>query len=93
MIRTRGLAHIQKGLINAGVPILKTELNEREPFKAVFSFQRTLDSLDPKAVSNLDKAKRNVAQFAEEVIGRILAEQGGGREIEDEVVPAIAGVA
>jgi chromosome partitioning protein len=77
MIRPRGLAHIQKGLIDAGVPILKTELNERDAFKAIFSFQQTLDELDPGAVPNLDRAKVNVAQFAEEVIARILAEQGG----------------
>jgi chromosome partitioning protein len=77
MIRPRGLAHIQKGLIDAGVPILKTELNERDAFKAIFSFQQTLDALDPAAVPNLDKARVNVAQFAEEVIARILAEQDG----------------
>ncbi len=76
MIRSRGLAHIQKGLIDAGVPILATELNERDAFKAMFSFQRTLDALDPAAVPNLDKAKVNVALFAEEVIARIVAEQG-----------------
>ena len=46
-IRTRGLAHIQNGLIDAGIPVLETELNERDAFKAVFSFQQTLDGLNP----------------------------------------------
>jgi chromosome partitioning protein len=77
MIRTRSFAHIQKGLIEAGVPVLRTELMERDAFKALFSFQQTLDGLDPQAVPNLDKAKLNVGEFAQEVIERIMAEQGG----------------
>ena len=77
MIRTRGLAHVQKGLMDAGIPVLRTELNERDAFKALFSFQQTLDGLDPASVPNLDKAKQNVGEFAHEVIARILAEQSG----------------
>src|SRR5579863_7928313 len=45
-IRTRGLAHIQNGLVDAGIPVFETELNERDAFKAVFSFQQTLDGLN-----------------------------------------------
>jgi hypothetical protein len=58
LIRTRGLAHIQNGLIDAGIPVLETELNERDAFKAIFSFQQTLDRLSAAEVPNLDKAKR-----------------------------------
>src|SRR5271165_1768157 len=68
-IRTRGLAHIQTGLIEAGIPVLHTELNERDAFKAVFAFRQTLDGLDPSEVPNLDKAKLNVIQFTQEVFG------------------------
>lgn len=39
-IRTRTLSHIHKTLADAGVAVLKTELNEREAFRAMFSFQR-----------------------------------------------------
>src|SRR6202051_842921 len=60
MIRTRGMAHIQKGLIDAGIPVLETELNERDAFKAMFSFQQTLDGLNAAEVPNLDKARANV---------------------------------
>jgi len=56
-IGTRGLEHIQNGLIAAGISVLEIELNERDAFKAVFSFPQTLDSLNPGAVPNLDKAK------------------------------------
>jgi len=78
-IRTRGLAHIQNGLIGAGIPVLETELNERDAFRAIFSFQQTLDGLNAADVPNLDKAKTNVEEFAREILAK-LAEEGGGRE-------------
>jgi chromosome partitioning protein len=67
-IRTRNLSHIQRGLIDAGIPVFQTELNEREAFKSVFSFQDTLDGLDSNEVANLDRARRNVEYFANELI-------------------------
>jgi chromosome partitioning protein len=90
-IRTRGLAHIQNGLIDAGIPVLETELNERDAFKAVFSFRQTLDGLNPKEVPNLDKAKMNVLKFVEEVAARLM-EQGGSRK-EDDNSTSVAGAA
>jgi len=90
-ICTGGLAHIQNGLIDAGIPVLQTELNERDAFKAVFSFRQTLDGLNPAEVPNLDKAKLNVIQFTQEVFGRLAAEEGGKEE--DETTSAKAGVA
>jgi len=89
-IRTRGLAHIQNGLIEAGIPVLETELNERDAFKAVFAFRQTLDGLNPKEVPNLDKAKMNVLKFVEEVAAR-LQEQGDRKKDEDS--SAVAGAA
>ncbi|MGA8672245.1 MAG: hypothetical protein WB679_20375, partial [Terracidiphilus sp.] len=81
-IRTRTQAHIQNGLIAAGIPVFNTELNERDAFRAVFSFQQTLDGLNPAEVANLDKAKINVWEFVEEVVERLKLGQGGGREEE-----------
>lgn len=82
-IRTRTQAHIQNGLIGAGIPVFETELNERDAFRAVFSFQQTLEGLNPAEVSNLDKAKLNVWQFVEEVVQR-LKSRAGGRDEDDE---------
>ncbi|MBB6146829.1 chromosome partitioning protein [Silvibacterium bohemicum] len=90
-IRTRGLAHIQNGLIDAGIPVLETELNERDAFKAVFSFRQTLDGLNPAEVPNIDKAKINVLKFVEEVFARLAAEEGGRKE--DQKSSAVAGAA
>ncbi len=79
-IRTRGLAHIQNGLIAAGIPVLETELNERDAFKAVFSFRQTLDGLNPAEVPNLDKAKLNVLEFVQEVFERLTEERDSRKE-------------
>lgn len=75
-IRTRNMAHIQRGLIEAGVPVLKAELHEREAFRAVFSFRQPLERLNPAEVGNLDKAIANAEAFAGEVIGLLRAGQG-----------------
>ena len=79
-IRTRGLAHIQSGMIDAGIPVLETELNERDAYKAVFAFRQTLDGLNPAEVSNLDKARLNVWELAHEILERLQNEQGRGQQ-------------
>ena len=87
-IRSRGLAHIQNGLISAGIPVLQTEINEREAFKAVFAFEQTLDGLKATDVPNLDAAKLNVLEFVHEVIERLTMEQGSRKKDEDASVSA-----
>lgn len=73
VIRTRTMAHIQKGLIEAGIPVMETELHDREAFRAVFSFRQPLKNLNPTEVANLDKAQENVEEFALEVIQGLAA--------------------
>jgi chromosome partitioning protein len=67
-IRTRTLRHIEQGLIDAGIPVFKTELHEREAFRAMFSFRQPLEHLNAAEVANLDKAIANAEWFANEVI-------------------------
>lgn len=67
-IRTRTLAHIGRGLIAAGIPVFETELNEREAFRAMFSFRLPLAGLKPSEVANVDRAIANAEDFAREVI-------------------------
>lgn len=71
IIRTRTMTHIQKGLQDASIPLFKAQLNEREAFRAMFSFMLPLESLDPKEVANLDKAIANAEVFTAEVIERL----------------------
>lgn len=71
----RTLTHIQKALMEQNIPVLETELHEREAFRAVFSFQQTLAGLDPREVSNIDKAQANVEAFATEILQLLAGEQ------------------
>ena len=59
------------GTVDAGVPMFATQLHEREAFRAIFSYRQTLENLDPRDVSNLDKAITNAEQFTVEVIERL----------------------
>ena len=80
VIRTRTMSHIQRGLIEAGVPVMETELNDREAFRAVFSFRQPLAGLDPAEVANLDKASANVEQFALEILHGLAPAASNSRE-------------
>lgn len=81
-IRTRTLAHIEKGLIAAGVPVFDTELNEREAFRAMFSFRQPLAGLNPADVANVDKAIANAEDFAREVIAALRGAQQQPQEAQ-----------
>lgn len=81
-IRTRTLSHIQRGLVDAGIPVFDTELNEREAFKAMFSFRQPLEHLNGAEVANLDKAIANAEAFAKEVI--VTLRKHAGKAVNDE---------
>lgn len=76
IIRTRTMGHIQGGLSDAGIPMFKTQLHEREAFRAMFSFMQPLETLDPKDVPNLDKAVANAEEFTAEIIERLREGRG-----------------
>jgi chromosome partitioning protein len=84
-IRTRNTTHVQQGLISAGIPVLETELNEREAFRSLFSFRQPLSRLNPADVANLDKARKNVESLTLEILQKlappteVAAAAGGGR--------------
>ena len=67
-VRTRSTLHIQRALADAGVPVLQTQLHEREAYRAMFAYRQPLDQLDPSEVANLDKAIANAEAFAKEVV-------------------------
>jgi len=67
-IRPRTLGHVQDQLTEHGVRMLETQLNEREAFRAMFSFGGALENLDPAGVGNLEKAILNARAFAGEVL-------------------------
>lgn len=76
-IRPRTLGHIHDQLREHGVSLFETQLNEREAFRALFSFGGSLEALDPRQVSNIDKAVVNARAFAGEVVA-LLKQAGQG---------------
>jgi chromosome partitioning protein len=75
------MSHIQKGLIEAGVPVLETELHDREAFRAVFSFRQTLTGLEASEVANLDKAQANVEELALEILRGLESMSSRGEKV------------
>jgi len=78
-IRPRTLQHIRDELTEAGVPILRTQMHEREAFRAIFSFGGTLWTLEPGQVANLPAAMGNARAFAAEVVAEL---RSGARAAE-----------
>lgn len=70
-ITSRDTRHVRNSFKAAGVACFQTELNERAAYKAMFSFRRPLDALDPREVSNLPQAIKNAEEFTREVIAAI----------------------
>jgi chromosome partitioning protein len=81
-IRTRDIAEAEKQLAARGIEIFETRMVDRGAYRATFGYKKTLEELDPKDVSNLDKAKENSRAFAKEMINRLkaLQERQDGRE-------------
>ena len=93
MIRSRSLAHFQSNLVAAGLPLLGSEHNDRDAFKAIFSLRQALDGLNPDEVPNLDKAKPNVWEFVTEVIERLKEMDERVSTKDEDEVSDLAGVA
>jgi chromosome partitioning protein len=72
-IRPRTLQHIQNEFHKHGIKAFQTQINEREAYRALFSFGGTLESLNPEHVSNLGAAIINARAFAGEVIALLRA--------------------
>ncbi|WP_458098108.1 AAA family ATPase [Roseomonas sp. WA12] len=67
-IRPRTLQHIRAELEGAGIPIFKTQMHEREAFRAIFSFGGTLEQLNATQVGGLEAALKNARELAAEVV-------------------------
>ena len=58
-------------MLQQSVPMFGTALNERDAFRAIFSFGGTLSGLDPNAVGNVPAALNNARQFTAETIAML----------------------
>jgi len=67
-IRTRTFQSIEDEFAENQIPMLRTHLNERDAYRALFAFGGALSGLDPAQVSNIAAAKANALLFANEVV-------------------------
>jgi chromosome partitioning protein len=67
-IRPRSLQAIEAEFAQSGVRVLKTQMHERDAFRAIFSFGGSLADLDRGQVGNVAAAQANARAFAAEVL-------------------------
>jgi chromosome partitioning protein len=73
-LRPRTLLAIEAEFRKAGVRVLKTQIHERDAYKAIFSFGLPLSGLDPGQVRNLPAAAANAKEFMVEVVNLLKAD-------------------
>lgn len=66
-ITPRTLQHILSEFEAAGVDMFECSLIDREAFRAMRSFGGTVNDLNPKEVSGIERASQNALAYAEEV--------------------------
>lgn len=67
-IATKNEKLILDELRGAGVPMLRTHLNQRTAFQSMFTYRKTLEELDPALVNGLAAAVENAERMAEEIV-------------------------
>ncbi len=68
IISTRIEREIVNALTDANLPLMRTRLNERQAYKAVFVRRLALHELDPLKVNGLSEAIANAQQLADELV-------------------------
>lgn len=75
-IKPRTLIAIDAEFRNAGIRVLETQIHERDAYKAIFSFGRTLSDLDSSQVRNVPAAAMNAKQFMVEIVNLFKEKRG-----------------
>lgn len=72
IITTRALQGVKQLLAQKRVHLLATPIIERAAFRDVFSCGETLYTMDPRHVSNLERAQENAQLLGREVLERLM---------------------
>ena len=70
-IRSRGLKTMYDNCANQDIDIYLTEINDREAYKAIFDYNKTLGQLTHKEVGGLENSRQNASDFAAETMRKI----------------------
>ena len=76
-VASRALKNVREQLDKAGIDIFATSIVERAAYRDILDYGGLLADLDPKLVSNIDKALLNAREFAGEVLARLKEAQAG----------------
>ncbi|MDX3927773.1 MAG: ParA family protein [Shinella sp.] len=68
MVTTRALIAVKELLARRRVHVLDTPIIERSAYRDIFGCGGTLYTMDPRKVSNLDKAQENARLLGEEIL-------------------------
>jgi chromosome partitioning protein len=71
VVRSRTLKSLEQDLFQQGIPMFGTALNDRDAFRAIFSFGGGLSSLDTTVVGGVPAARTNAREFTAEVITKL----------------------
>lgn len=70
-VTSRAMRNVQQQLAQAQIDVFQTHIVERAAYRDIFDFGGTLQGLDPKQVSNLEKAIENAREYTGEVLARL----------------------
>lgn len=70
-VASRALKNVREQLAKAGIDIFATSIVERAAYRDILDYGGLLADLDPKLVSNIDKALLNAREFAGEVLAKL----------------------
>jgi chromosome partitioning protein len=74
-IRPRTFQSIEGEFVKNDIPMLQTQMHERDAYRAIFSFGGTVADLDPSQVTNIKAAMENARAFAAEVVSLLKGTQ------------------
>lgn len=80
-IKPRTFQHIRSEFEGHSIPAFGTQMNERDAFRAIFSFGGPVEALDPTQVGGVAAAVANARAFAAETIAKL-------RETAPQAAPA-----
>jgi chromosome partitioning protein len=78
-VASRSLKNVREQLDAAGIDVFTSSIVERAAYRDLLDFGGLLANLDPKLVSNLEKAAQNAREFTEEVVARLKSAAVQGR--------------
>ncbi|MBU1255214.1 MAG: ParA family protein [Alphaproteobacteria bacterium] len=70
-VASRALKNVRDQLDKGGIDIFSTSIVERAAYRDILDYGGLLSNLDPRQVSNLDKAIENAREFAGEVLAKL----------------------